>query len=292
MKNIGFMGLGSMGAGMSLNLVKNCSQNILGFDPVKEAMENFAASGGVAAENAEEIYTSCDIIFICLPTDELVEKTVSDIVETAKAGTIICDMGSTSPKIVYDMYKAASARGLSLIDSPVSGGKAGADSGTLAIMCGGERTVFEQVLPYLKMMGSTVTFMGPAGCGSVAKVANNMMVGIHLAAIGEAFSFAKKAGLDPAVLFDAIKEGFAQSAAMDEKVPKIIQRDFKASARTEVHMKDIRHALQIAQEMGVEIPLSKIVMADMLWMQDKGLIQEDHCALVKYFEDKAGVEIR
>ena len=158
--------------------------------------------------------------------------------------------------------------------------------------CGGEREVFETVKPYLQMMGKTVTYMGPSGCGSTAKVANNMMVGIHLLAMGEAFAFAKKAGLDPQTLFDAIKGGFAQSAVMDVKVPKTLSRDFSASARIAVHLKDVNNAMELAGHLGVDLPMTKIVKEQMDWMDAHGMIDEDQCALVKYYEDAMGVEIR
>ena len=116
-----------------------------------------------------------------------------------------CGHGSTSPYVIQELHAAAVEKGFHLLDSPVSGGETGANGGTLVIMCGGEKEVFDEVRPYLLMMGKTATYMGPSGCGSTAKVANNMMVGIHLCAMGEAFAFAKKAGLDPQTLFDAIK---------------------------------------------------------------------------------------
>ena len=140
--------------------------------------------------------------------------------------------------------------------------------------------------------GSFVTLLGPSGCGSTAKVANNMMVGIHLCAMGEAFAFAKKAGLDPQTLFDAIKGGFAQSAVMDGKVPKLLSRDFSASARIAVHLKDINNAMDVAAHLGVELPMTEIVKEQMDWMDARGMIDEDQCALAKYYEDAMGVEIK
>ena len=182
--------------------------------------------------------------------------------------------------------------GMFLLDSPVSGGETGANGGTLVIMCGGEKEVFDEVRPYLLMMGKTATYMGPSGCGSTAKVANNMMVGIHLCAMGEAFAFAKKAGLDPQTLFDAIKGGFAQSAVMDGKVPKLLSRDFSASARIAVHLKDINNAMDVAAHLRVELPMTEIVKEQMDWMDARGMIDEDQCALAKYYEDAMGVEIK
>ena len=190
------------------------------------------------------------------------------------------------------LHAAAVEKGFYLLDSPVSGGETGANGGTLVIMCGGEKEVFDEVRPYLLMMGKTATYMGPSGCGSTAKVANNMMVGIHLCAMGEAFAFAKKAGLDPQTLFDAIKGGFAQSAVMDGKVPQLLSRDFSASARIAVHLKDINNAMDVAAHLGVELPMTEIVKEQMDWMDARGMIDEDQCALAKYYEDAMGVEIK
>lgn len=159
-------------------------------------------------------------------------------------------------------------------------------------MTGGEKEIYDKVKPYLEMMGKTVTYMGPSGCGSTAKLANNMMVGIHLVAMSEAFAFAKKAGLDPQTLFGAIKDGFAQSAVMDLKVPKILSRNFSASARIAVHLKDINNAMEMADHLSVDLPMTKIVKEQMDYMKDHGMIDEDQCALIKYYEDAMGVEVK
>lgn len=292
MKTIGYLGLGIMGYGMTSNLIDKSGQTVYGFDPVPELRERFAKRGGTALETGDELYDKCDIIFECLPTNEIVKATVSDIINKAKPGTIIVDMGSTAPNIIKELYEEAKKKGIYLLDSPVSGGETGANGGSLVIMCGGDKEIFEEVQPYLLMMGKTATYMGGTGCGSTAKVANNMMVGIHLIAVDEAYAFAVKAGLDPHTLFDAIQGGFAQSAVMDLKVPKILSRDFSASARIAVHYKDIKNAMALAEHLGVDIPMTKIVKDQMTWMDEHGMINEDQCALVKYYEDAMGVEVK
>lgn len=294
MKNIGYLGLGVMGYGMTSNLIRKVGDDtvVWGYDPVETMRQRFADMGGKAVTDAKELYRSCEIIFMCLPTNALVKATIQEIMDTAKPGTIIVDMGSTSPYIIQELYKEACAKGFHLLDSPVSGGEVGATGGTLVIMCGGDRETFDAVEPYLLMMGKTATYMGGSGCGSTAKVANNMMVGIHLLAMGEAFAFAKKAGLDPKTLFDAIKGGFAQSIVMDEKLPKILQRDFTASARIAVHLKDANNAMELAEHLGVDLPMTRIVKEQMDWMKDHGMVDEDQCALVKYYEAAMGVEVR
>lgn len=291
MRAIGYMGLGVMGHWMSANLIKKSGLTVYGFDPVPELRGRFAALGGKPVERADELYAACDLIFFCLPTNEIVQKTVREAITKTKPGQILVDMGSTSPKVIRELYAEALEKGIMLLDSPVSGGEQGAKDGSLVIMCGGARETFDAVKPYLDMMGKTVTYMGGAGNGSTAKVCNNMMVGIHLLAVGEAFSFAKKAGLDPKCLFDAIKDGFAESAVMTVKVPKILARDFSASARIAVHYKDIKNAMELAEYLGVALPLTAEVKAQMNWMDEKGMINEDQCALVKFYENAMQVEV-
>ena len=263
MKTLGYLGLGVMGYGMTGNLIDKSGCDIYGYDPVPALRERFAARGGKVLDDAKTLYKTCDIIFMCLPTNAIVKATITEIMETARPGTTIVDMGSTSPYVIQELHAAAVEKGFYLLDSPVSGGETGANGGTLVIMC-----------------------------GSTAKVANNMMVGIHLCAMGEAFAFAKKAGLDPQTLFDAIKGGFAQSAVMDGKVPKLLSRDFSASARIAVHLKDINNAMDVAAHLGVELPMTEIVKEQMDWMDARGMIDEDQCALAKYYEDAMGVEIK
>jgi 2-hydroxy-3-oxopropionate reductase len=175
------------------------------------------------------------------------------------------------------------------VDSPVSGGETGAVDASLVIMSGGDREVFNIVLPYLRRMGSTVTYMGGSGCGSTAKVVNNMLVGIHLAALGEAFCFAKKAGMDPQTLFDAIKNGFAGSAVMNLKAPRLINRDYSASARIAVHQKDLKNAKELAERLGVDIPLSMIVLDYMNQLEAMGKVNEDQCAVARIYEKAMGL---
>ena len=291
MKKIGYLGLGVMGYGMTSNLIKKSGGPVYGYDPVPAAREHFAENGGIAVQDAHELYRICDIICMCLPTNELVMETIRDIMRVAQPGTTIVDMGSTSPYVIQELHKEAMEKGFRLLDSPVSGGKTGADAGALVIMCGGERETFEDVKPYLEMMGKTVTYMGPSGCGSTAKLANNMMVGIHLLAMGEAFAFAKKAGIDAAVLFEAIKDGFAQSAVMDIKMPEVLKHNYEATARIAVHLKDINNALEMAEHLNVDIPMTKIVKQQMVWMKTHGMIDEDQCALTKYYEDAMQIKI-
>ena len=240
----------------------------------------------------EEIYSKCDIIFLSLPTNDLVKLSIQGIIDKGKKGTIIVDLSSTAPNVIREIYPKAKENHVRLLDSPVSGGEAGAILGTLVIMSGGDREIFDEVKPLLLTFGSSATYMGATGCGSVAKLANNMIVACNIGVVSEGFAFAVKAGIDPEVLFNAIKGGFAGSEVMNAKIPKIISRNFEASARIAVHQKDLKNAVHMANELGIEIPMSKLVLDYMNEMEAQGEINEDHCAIVKIYERNMGVEIK
>ena len=292
MKKVGFIGMGIMGLPMATNILKKSGCSVVGFDVVEASRIKFAEAGGFTVADIQEVYENCDVIFLCLPKNELVESAVKEIIAHGKKGTIIVDFSSTFPGVIRKLYPEVKAADMSLIDSPVSGGEIGAVAGTLVVMCGGDKEVFDEVEDLIGCVGSRVTYMGASGCGDVAKLANNMIVGCNLIAVSEAYAFAVKAGLDPEVLFNAIKDGFAQNAVMDVKVPKIISRDFSASARIAVHQKDMKNAAQLAKDMDVDIPMSALVLHYMNRMDEAGLINEDQCALVKMFEQDMGIEVK
>lgn len=292
MKSIGYLGLGVMGCGMTSNLIAKIGGPIMGYDPVPEQRSRFAKLGGQPVDNPTDLYRSCDLIMMCLPTYDIVKKAIEEIIETAPPDTIIVDLGSTSPYIIRDLHKKAADKGIYLIDAPVSGGQIGAENGTLAIMVGGEENILEEIRPYLQMMGSSVTYMGPSGCGSTAKLANNMISGIALAAIGEAFAFAKKAGIDSRTLYNAIKGGFAQSTALDMRAERILTHNFfPASGRAEIQLKDANGALEMAERMGVQLPLTQIIAQNLTWMTENGFSAEDHSAMVRYYESHMDVQL-
>jgi len=291
MKKVGFIGMGIMGLPMAMNLVKNGVQ-VTGFDVVESRRKAFEENKGISTDKTEIITQSCDIIFLCLPTNNLVSSTIEQVIASGRTGTVIVDLSSTAPSVIREMYPKCREAGISLLDSPVSGGEAGAVAGTLAIMCGGEKHVFDEVEPLLHHIGKTATYMGGTGCGAVAKLANNMIVGCNIGAVGEALAFAVKAGLDPMTLYNAIKDGFAGSAVLDSKAPKIISRNFEASARIAVHQKDLKNAVDLADELNIEIPMSKMILDYMNEMDSDGMVNEDHCAIAKVYEKRMGVEIK
>ena len=289
MKKIGFLGMGVMGLPMAKNLLQKSGCEILGYDVMEKQREGFIAAGGTVAE-PEEIYRTCDVIMQILPTHAIIRDSVEKAVKYGKPGRIIVDLSSTAPDIILELYKLAKDAGMYLLDSPISGGNPMAIAGTLAIMTGGDKAAFEEVKPLLECMGTPVYVGGPAS-GSVTKLVNNMVAGAYLVAMAEGYAFAAKAGIDLQTTFEATRGGFAGGPLYDNKIPKLIHRDYEPGARVAVHRKDILNAKHYAHHLGVDTPMTDVVLQVMDWMNDNGHIDEDQIAMVKYYEDKMGVTV-
>ena len=290
MEKIGFLGMGVMGLPMAKNVVKKCGLPVLGYDVVQKQVDAFREAGGIPVEDPVEIYKNCDVILQILPTHPIIRNSVEQAIQYGKPGNIIVDLSSTAPDIILEMYDQAKAAGMFLLDSPVSGGNPMAAAGTLAIMTGGDREAFDTVLPVLKCMGNPVYTGGPAS-GSVTKLVNNMIGGAILVSIAEGYAFAAKAGIDLQTTFEATRCGFAGGPMYENKVPMLIRRDYTPGARVAVHRKDILNAKHYAHKLGVDLPLTDVVLHVMDWMNDNGHIDEDQIAMVKYYEDKMEVQV-
>jgi len=287
---IGFLGMGVMGLPMSINVVKKSGCQVYGFDVVASHLNAFQAAGGIPVQDAVEIYKTCDVIMQILPTHPIIINSVEQAIKYGKPGNIIIDLSSTAPDIIQDLYKKVKTAGMFLLDSPVSGGNPAAKAGTLAIMTGGDKEIFEKVKTYLACMGKPV-YTGKPGSGSVTKLANNMIAGAYLAAISEAYAFAAKAGIDLQTTFEATRTGFAGGPLYDNKVPMIIKRDYTPGARIAVHRKDIINAKHYAHKLDVDTPVTDVVLEIMDWANDNGHIDEDQTAMVKYYEEKMNVTV-
>ena len=290
MQKIGFLGMGVMGLPMAKNVVQKCGLPVLGYDVVQQQMDAFREAGGIPVSDPAEIYKACDVILQILPTHPIIRNSVEQAIQYGKPGNVIVDLSSTAPDIILELYQQAKDAGMFLLDSPVSGGNPMAIAGTLAIMTGGDKEAFVKVKPVLACMGSPVYTGGPAS-GSVTKLVNNMIGGAILVAIAEGYAFAAKAGIDLQTTFEATRGGFAGGPMYDNKVPKIIKRDYTPGARIAVHRKDILNAKHYAHKLDIDTPLTDVVLHVMDWMNDNGHIDEDQAALVKYYEDKMGVKV-
>ena len=290
MKKIGFLGLGVMGLHMALNVDRKMDVEVIGYDVSEKQMQLYREAGGKTAENPEELYSTCDVILQMLPTHAIIQHSVEEAIRLGKPGNIIVDLSSAAPDIILELYAKTKAAGMSLLDSPVSGGNSMAKAGTLSIMTGGDKAAFHLVKPILDCMGTAV-YTGSVGSGDTTKLVNNMIGGAILVAIAEGYAFAAKAGIDLQTTFDATRGGFAGGPLYDNKVPKVLCRDYEPGARIAVHRKDILNAKHFAHKMDVDLPLTDVVLRVMDWMNDNGYINEDQAALVRYYEDKMQVRI-
>jgi len=201
-------------------------------------------------------------------------------------------MSSISPVVAQKVGAACAAKGVAFLDAPVSGGEPKAIEGTLAIMAGGQPEVFERVLPILEKLGSSVTLTGPVGAGNVTKLANQIMVACNIAAMGEALVLATRAGLDPEVVFNAVKGGLAGSTVLNAKAPMVIARNFQPGFRINLHQKDLRNALLAAESMKVSLPITSLVQQMLMALMNEGKGNLDHSAIVTFIEHMASVEVK
>ena len=285
---IGFLGMGVMGLPMAKNVLKKSGCEMLAYDVVEKQRKAFEAAGGTIADGPVEIYETCDVILQILPTHEIIRNSVETAIKYGKPGNIVVDLSSTAPDIVKEMYEQTKAAGMFLLDSPVSGGNPMAAAGTLAIMTGGDKEAFDKVKFILECMGNPV-YTGPTASAAITKLVNNMIAGAYLVIQAEAYAFAAKAGIDLQTTFEATKCGFAGGPMYENKIPKLIKRDYEPGARIAVHRKDILNAKHYAHYMGVDTPMTDVILHVMDWMKDNGYIDYDQIAMVKYYEDKMDV---
>jgi 2-hydroxy-3-oxopropionate reductase len=290
---IGFIGLGIMGKPMAKNLLK-AGHEIVCFDIVKENVDNVVAAGAKAAASCKAVAEQCPLIITMLPNSPHVKEAVlgpGGVLEGAKAGTILIDMSSIAPGASQEIAQACAARGVKMIDAPVSGGEPKAIDGTLSIMVGGDPAVFESVKDILLKMGASAVHCGPIGAGNTTKLANQIIVACNIAAVAEAFTLARKAGVDPKLVFDAIKGGLAGSTVMNAKLPMILEGNFKPGFKIDLHIKDLANALDTGHAVGSPLPLTAAVMEMMQTLRADDCGQNDHSALAKYYAKLSGTRI-
>lgn len=291
---IGFIGLGIMGKPMAHNLIK-AGHRLVVFDMVQASVNSLVSQGAVRGASSKDVAEQCQIVITMLPDGPQVEEAVlgpGGVLEGAKPGTIVVDMSSISPIVAQKAGKACEQRGVEFLDAPVSGGEPKAVDGTLAIMVGGKQTAFESVRPLLDVMGSSVTLTGPVGAGNVTKLANQIMVACNIAAMGEALVLATRAGLDPEVVFNAVKGGLAGSTVLNAKAPMVLARNFNPGFRIKLHQKDLRNALLAAESLKVSLPLTSLVQQILMALMNEGKGDLDHAAIVTFMERMAGVEVK
>ena len=293
-RKIGFIGLGIMGRPMALNLLKT-GHSLAVYDTVPEKMKVLAGAGARAASSSREAAAGNDVVITMLPNSPDVEQAVlgpGGVLEGASPGTILVDMSSIAPLAARRIAERVREKGVTMLDAPVSGGEPKAIEGKLAIMAGGPEEAFESVKDILSVMGATVTRVGDIGSGNVAKLANQIIVALNIAAMSEAMVLGTKAGVSPEKIYQAIRGGLAGSAVLDAKMPLALKGNFKPGFRIELHVKDLLNALDTAHSLGVPVPLSGVVTETLKALKTGGKGGDDHGGLIQFYEKLAGVEVR
>lgn len=291
---IGFVGLGIMGKPMAKNLLK-AGYEVVAYDIVGEALEEVVSEGAESGESPKDVAQKTTLIITMLPDGPDVEKVVlgtNGVLEGAQSGSVIIDMSSISPIVAKNVYSECKKKGIELLDAPVSGGEPGAISGTLAIMVGGSKAVFDKYLPVMEVLGKSVVLAGDIGAGNITKLANQIMVAVNIAGMGEALVLAAKAGVDPSVVFEAVRGGLAGSSVLEAKGPMVLDGNFKPGFRIRLHQKDLNNALITAKELGVTVPLTGLVQQMITSLVNSGNLDNDHSAIVRFIEELSGTEAR
>jgi 2-hydroxy-3-oxopropionate reductase len=291
---LGFIGLGIMGKPMAKNLI-NAGHELVVYDIIDASVDELVSAGASAVSSPKEVADLVSVIITMLPNSPHVKTVIAGengILDGAKEGTLIIDMSSIAPTVSKEIFLDCAKKGVQLIDAPVSGGEPKAIDGTLSIMVGGDRNVFDEVKePILEKLGSSVVHCGEIGAGNTTKLVNQIVVALNIATVAEAFTLAKKAGVDPSIVFDAIKGGLAGSTVMNAKVPMMIEKNYKPGFKVDLHIKDLTNALETGHASGSHLPLTALVMEMLQNLHADGDGQLDHSALAKYYEKITGTAI-
>ena len=293
---VGFVGLGIMGRPMCKNLLK-AGYEVAAYDPfAAEALDDVVSCGAVRGASNADVASKSEVVITMVPNSPHVRAAVlgeKGVLEGAKPGLTIIDMSSIAPLESKVIAEECAKQGVIMIDAPVSGGEPKAIDGTLSIMVGGSKETFEKYRDLLLVMGASAVHCGEVnGAGNTVKLANQIVVACNIAACAEAYSLATMAGVDPQKVFDAIRGGLAGSTAMDAKVPMMMAGNFKPGFRIDLHIKDLNNALDTGHGIGAPMLLTAQVQEMMQWLHNNGCGNDDHSAILKYYERISGTEVR
>lgn len=292
--NIGFIGLGIMGRPMALNLIRGGYQLAV-YARREQSLEPLSAAGATAFKSPAELAAKTDIIFTIVsdtPDVEAVLFSSGGIAEGARAGAVVIDMSTISPAAVVSMAGRLRERGVEMLDAPVSGGEIGAINAALSFMVGGKAEVFQRVKPLLECMGKNIVHIGPNGAGQIAKACNQIVTSMTIAAVAEAFTLARKNGVDPARVREALLGGFAYSKILEVHGQKMLERNFQPGFRVELFQKDINIVLKQAHQMGIALPGAALISQYFNALVGSGDGQLDSAALLLLMERINGLDAK
>ena len=287
---IGLIGLGIMGKPMAKNLLK-AGYELWVNNRSQGPMEELAACGAHAATR-KELAENAEVIITMLPNGPQVREVIlGDVIKDMRPGQIFIDCSSISPVVSKEIAAALAEKGVEMLDAPVSGGEPKAIDGTLSFMVGGKQEIFDRCRDILADMGSSVTRCGEIGAGNTTKLANQIIVACNIQAVAEAFTLAQKAGVDPEVVYKAIRGGLAGSTVLDAKGPMMIAGNDKPGFKIDLHIKDLDNALDCAHTVGAPVPMTAAVQEILQWLHNNDCGENDHSAIAKYYEHLTGIHI-
>ena len=288
---IGLIGLGIMGKPMAKNLLK-AGYDLTVSDLNKAAVDEVVAAGAKAATNAE-IGETCDVVLTMVPNSPQVKAVMlgeDGVAAHMKPGSVFIDMSSINPVASKEIAAELAKKGIEMLDAPVSGGEPKAIDGTLSFMVGGKQEVFDKYKDLLGAMGASVVRCGDVGAGNTTKLANQIIVACNIQALSEALTLAKMAGVEPELVFQAIKGGLAGSTVMNAKAPMMIEGNDKPGFKIDLHIKDLNNALDCAHTVGCPLPFTASVQEIFQWLHNNGCGQDDHSSIIKYYKKLTGIE--
>jgi 2-hydroxy-3-oxopropionate reductase len=287
---VGFIGLGVMGKPMARNLIKG-GFSLIVHDRIAEPVAEVVAAGARQADSLAAC-AEADVVVTMLPDTPDVEAVLfggGRLAEAMRPGTVLVDMSTISPIATRDFAARLAERGVAMLDAPVSGGYQGAEAGTLSIMVGGDERALKRCRPVLSAMGTTISHIGESGAGQVCKACNQVAVAIAIEAVAESLTLAKKSGVDPAKVRQALLGGFAQSRALDLHGQRVLDGNFKAGFRVRLQQKDLKIALETAQASGAPLPTTALIQQLYGMLDATGRGDLDNSSLALLLEELAGL---
>jgi 2-hydroxy-3-oxopropionate reductase len=288
---IGFIGLGIMGRPMARNLLK-AGYPLVVHSRSRGPVDEMAKAGAKVGTSPRDVASQSDVLITMLPNSPDVEQVVlgrDGVIEGARSGLVLLDMSTISPLVSQKIGAALAEKSVTMLDAPVSGGEKGAIDGVLSIMVGGDKAVFDKVLPIFQAMGKTITHLGPLGAGGFTKLANQIIVAVNLTALGEALTLAKKAGLDRELTLTALAGGLAGSKCLDQKKPNYLADTYNPGFKIDLHYKDLGLIMESARTLGVPLPATAAVQELFSALRVKGRGGLDHSGVITLLEDLAGL---
>lgn len=283
---IGFIGLGLMGRPMSLNLKRAGAQLVI-YNRSRRVVDELAAFGMTPADSPRALARQAPIVVVMVADTAAVEQVLlgqDGVVHGVQKGGLVIDMGTTEAMATRSFAERIRAQGAEYLDAPVSGGTVGAEAGSLAIMVGGSEAAFARARPIFEALGENITHVGDVGAGQVAKAANQIIVGLNIGAVAEALTLAKRAGVDPAKVHKALAGGFAASRILEVHGKRMIEGSFKPGGKVTTQRKDLAQALELAKQLGVELPATTLNLRLYERLIEQGGGELDHSALIKVLE--------